>query len=231
MSLMKRRQLNHGTVLGVMSAALPAAPANTAPGLLAGKQLAAFLTASLTEDLKTLKDVSSKERKAEIKRETLLPKYRDYVTRLRGDKMQHEAVGWYLVWLMDSGLMEEGQELARHCVTTGQLLPENFKAEPGYFFADTLLAWAEGEFNAGRSFEPYVTALLDDAAAAPAGWNLPDVILARVHRLRGLAAEKADDFEVAHSELTRALELGGKVKTALDAVAKKLEKPAGTPSQ
>lgn len=229
MSLMRRNQQNHGTVLGVMPPSQsPVAP--TAFGLLAGQQLASFLNASLQEDVKTLKDISSKERKAAIKRDTIIPKYRDYVARLRGEGVKHDAVGWFLVWLMDSGMVEEGQELARYCVNTGQRLPENFKAEAGYFFADTLLTWAEGECTADRSFEPYVTILVEDVAIDPEAWNVPDAILARAHRLRGLSAEKADKLEVAHAELTRAQELGAKVKTALDTVAKKLEKAVPPPS-
>ena len=248
MSIMKRHQQNHGQVLGQMPAAPAAAIASG--GLLSGQKLMAFLTASLAEDVKQLKDVHSHERKADIKRGTLIPKYRPYVARLRESDARHDLVGWYLVWLMDSGMVEDAWELARHCVATGQKLPENFKAEPGYFYADTLLAWAEAEFTAGRAFEPYVSALLEDMAdaddaggALPLGgmggsaggdspplgkiaWNLPDAILARIHRLRGLAAEKAEDLDTARAELARALELGGKVKTALEAVQKKLEKAA-----
>lgn len=250
MSLMQRRKMAHeglcpsaaggewsGSNAGRVLAAMPSAPQGAAApqgvpgGLMAGQKLEAFLAAALTEDLKTLKDVSSRERKAEIKRERLIPKYRDYVRRLVDADAQHECIGYMLVWLLDAGLLEEGLELARWCVAAGHPLPGGFKASAGYFAADAVTTWAENEFAAGRSFEPYLTNLRDAIAAANAvmgkvAWNIPDALLARMHRLFGLAAEQAGNLETAREELTRALEMGAKVKTALDAVTKKLEKTA-----
>lgn len=234
MSLMKRHQMNAGRVVAVMPA--PAHQGTEAPqgitgGLMAEQKLEAFLAAALTEDLKALKDVSSRERKAELKRDQLIPKYRDYVRRLMDADARHNCIGYMLVWLLDAGMVEEGLELARWCVATGHPLPEGFKASPGYFAADTITTWAEGEFTAGRSFEPYLTALLESINAAPDAWNIPDALLARMHRLFGLAAEKEGDLETAKDELTRALEMGAKVNTVLNTVTKKLEKTAAEAAQ
>lgn len=229
MSLMKRHQMNAGSLVATM----PAAPASTLPeapggtgGLMAGQKLAAFLSAALGEDLKALKDVASRERKAEVKRGQLIPKYRDYVRRLTEAETRHECIGYLLVWLLDAGMVEEGLELARWCVAHGHPLPEGFKATPAYFTADTLITWAEAEFTANRTFEPYLSDLRETLEAAPDAWNVPDALLARMHRLFGLAAEKDGQPELARDELTRALELGAKVKTALEGVLKKLDKPA-----
>ena len=69
---------NTGTVVGQLPEAAPPAPPTGLPsGLMAGQQLAAFCTASLTEDLRALKEVSSHASRDITKRDVLIPKYAD----------------------------------------------------------------------------------------------------------------------------------------------------------
>lgn len=95
------------------------------------------------------------------------------------------------------------------------------------FVAMQTLAWAEAEYNAGRGYEPYLGAVLA-AMEAEGGeaeaWDVPDRIKAGFYRLVGLQAEKNGDLASAASNLERAMALGGKVKTALDAVRKRQER-------
>ena len=216
---------NTGTVVGQLPEAAPPAPPTGLPsGLMAGQQLAAFCTASLTEDLRALKEVSSHASRDITKRDVLIPKYADYVRRLREAGHTHELIGYYLVWLMDSGMIEEGLELALWCVGNGQTLPEGFSSKLPYFVADTLLTWAEAETAAGRTVQPYLDQWSTAVTAAPNAWNLPDVITGRWRKVLAQQAELAGDFAAARLHYEAALALGAKCKTALADVTRKLEK-------
>ena len=59
----------------------PSVIASGKAGLLAANQTAALVSASLAEDLEALHSIASFERKAVFKRDTLLPKYAEYINR------------------------------------------------------------------------------------------------------------------------------------------------------
>jgi len=191
-------------------------------GLMGGNKLAAMLAASLEEDLKALHEVASLERKAALKRDVLLPKYHDYVERLMDEGKSHELIGYYVVWAFDAGAIEEALRVAFWCLEHGQELPERFKSPLALFVATQALAWAEAEYDAGRGYEPYLGAVL--SAMEAEAWDVPDRIKAGFYRLVGLRAEKDGDLASAAANLERSMALGGKVKTALDAVRKRLER-------
>ena len=228
-SIMAQFQRAHAQNAGIVVGQLPQAASLTPPtglpsGLMAGQQLAALCTASLTEDLRALKEVSSHASRDITKRDVLIPKYADYVRRLREAGYTHELIGYYLVWLMDSGMIEEGLELALWCVTNRQPLPEGFSSKLPYFVSDTLLTWAEAETAAGRTVQPYLDQWSTAVAAAPDVWNLPDVITGRFRKVLAQQAELAGDLATAKPHYAAALALGAKCKTALADVTRKLEK-------
>lgn len=115
-SLMLRFQRSHaqnaGSVVGQLPGAIaPAAPLTGLPaGHMAGQQLAALCTASLTEDLRALKDVSSHASRDITKRDVLIPKYADYVHRLREAGHSGRAI------------------VARAQLTPGYLVTKSFQA-------------------------------------------------------------------------------------------------------
>lgn len=242
MGLMKKHQQRHqeAKVLGAMPGAAAApqnsgagmagAPGNSGPafpkGRIADQQLATFCDAALQTDLQALKDVPSHERRAEIKRNTLVPKYRLYVERLLVMGGPHELLGWFLVWLFDALLIEEAVAFGLKCVEKGQKLPEAFSASTPFFIAEKLLEWAEGEYRANRAFEPYLSQVLAQMLESPQAWPVPDKLVAGFYRLLGLKAEQDGNLVVAQAHLNRAYELGAAVKTALDGVQKRLAKTA-----
>ncbi|GAB1254783.1 phage terminase small subunit [Desulfovibrio falkowii] len=230
-SLMVKFQRSHaqnaGTVVGHLPEAITAVGLTGLPsGLMAGQQLAALCTASLTEDLRALKDVSSHASRDITKRDVLIPKYADYVHRLREAGHTHDLIGYYLVWLMDAGMIEKGLELALWCVAKGQPLPEGFRATAAYFFADKLLTWAEAEMLAERTVQPFLDQWIAAVDDVPDAWNLPDAINARCRKLLAQEAEAAGDLEAAQYHYKVAFALGAKCKTALGDVTRKLEKAA-----
>ena len=217
----QERMRNQGKIIAELPAARRKSAGPQGSGVLAGKQLDEFLSASLAEDLAALKSISSVERKIAHKRDTLLPKYAEYVERLKEAGVLHELLGYYLVWLFDAKNIGEAVQFADWCLEHGVKLPERFQSDIRFFIASQVVEWAEREFNAGRAIEPYWGWIHTHAEQNPELWNLPDDIAGRLCRVKGLDAEKAEDLPLAIFYLESANKLGAKVKTALDRVRKK----------
>ena len=225
MSLMLKHQ-RRAKETGVVASVPPAGgPVGAVPGGRVGtQQLGALIDAALTEDIKSLKGVRSIERKIELKREQLIPKYREYVARLRSDGVAHPLLTQYLVWRFDVGELEAALDLGFHCLDHGVSLPERFRRDVPTYMADAVLEWAEAQFEAGRSPEPYFTHLFEYVRGdAVEPWDLPDALRAKYFRLHGLLKEQTGDLRSAEASLVRAMTLGAKVKTALAKVRKKAE--------
>lgn len=221
-SLMRRYQnkvRNEGRVVAEMPKAKPSGT----KGKTATNQLEALVTASLIEDLAILSAESSVARKAEIKRTNLIPKYADYVARLKEAGSTHDLLGYYLVWLFDAGMIPEALEHAAWCMEMGLNLPEKFKSAVPFFTATQVGTWAERERQAGRAVDPYFSGIFGQILNDPEGWNVPDDLLATFYRIRGLIAMDGGDLIQAESDLVEALALGAQVKTKLEAVRKKMK--------
>ena len=162
MSLMLARQrsvkVGNGEGETVVS---PSVIASGKAGLLAANQTAALVSASLAEDLEALHSIASFERKAVFKRDTLLPKYAEYVNRFRDSEQTHDLLGYALVWLFDCGFIERALDLAGWCMEHGQRLPDRFKSSVPLLVALRTLEWAKAEHDAGRSPEPFFGQVFD----------------------------------------------------------------------
>ncbi|MEZ6853138.1 phage terminase small subunit [Halodesulfovibrio aestuarii] len=194
----------------------------TAPtGLVGTQQLLALLDKALEQDLKSLKGINSRERKAEVKRQ-LVEKYTTYVERLKAVSATHDLLGWYLVWLFDIGEMDTAVEYGLWCVREGVALPERFNRDVKTFVADAILEWTDVQFEAGHSVQPYFAAVLNNAdGMCCQPWDLPDEVTAKFYRQQGLVLARAEKFTAAVDVLEEALSLGAKVKTALADARKK----------
>ncbi|WP_034603577.1 phage terminase small subunit, partial [Halodesulfovibrio aestuarii] len=194
----------------------------TAPtGLVGTQQLLALLVKALEQDLKSLKGINSRERKAEVKRQ-LVEKYTTYVERLKAVSATHDLLGWYLVWLFDIGELDTAVEYGLWCVREGVVLPERFNRDVKTFVADAILEWTDAQFEAGHSVQPYFAAVLNNAdGMCCQPWDLPDEVTAKFYRQQGLVLARAEKFTAAVDVLEEALSLGAKVKTALADARKK----------
>lgn len=190
-------------------------------GLIGNQQLGALLDKALEQDLKSLKGINSRERKAEVKRQ-LVDKYAVYVERLKAVSATHDLLGWYLVWLFDIGEMDNAVEYGLWCVREGVALPERFNRDVKTFVADAILEWADAQFDAGHSVQPYFAAVFNHAdGMCCQPWDLPDEVTAKFYRQQGLVLARAEKFTAAVNVLEEALSLGAKVKTALADARKK----------
>lgn len=226
MSLMLKHQLKHPKTSPVPDRPATGVIGSGAAGMIGRQQLSTLLDNALEEDLRGLKAIKSVERKIEVKRDLLVPKYRDYVARLRSDGRRHDLLGYYLVWLFDAGQIEAALDLGFYLIDAGVALPERFNRDVSTFMADAVLEWSDAAFDADRSPEPYFSALFAhvDGSEKAEPWDLPDALRAKYYRLRGLLDERTGDTAAALANLQRAMDLGAKVKTKLNELKRLQEK-------
>jgi len=185
---------------------------------------------ALAQDMERISAIDSRELRQQLKRDELLPKYLDYVQRYRdsGLNFPNPVVMQVLVWLFDTAQFDAGLELAGFAMTQGQEMPERFKRNVQTFVADEVIDWAEAEYKAGRSPEPYVSNLL---AQVDGEWQLFERIPARFHKLLGVLAMDRKDWATAITHFERANtlypEIG--VNTRLDGARKALRKELADP--
>nr|WP_302475290.1 phage terminase small subunit [Pseudomonas koreensis] len=207
----KRRILAQGTAAVIAAAAAPLAysPAEALSSPANAKKHLLLMEASLGEDLKRLSDLKNLASKQTLKRTELLPKYQDFIQRYMdsGLVMQNPVLVQVMVWLFDTEQFEDGLELADFAIEQGQEMPERFKRNVQTFVADAVIEWAFREYNAQRSPEPYLSDLLPRVDGE---WDLPEQIPSKYHKLIGMRAMEAEQWETALKHLERSTELHAK---------------------
>lgn len=158
---------------------------------------------SLAVDLERISAINSREARQQLKRDELLPKYQEYVQRYRdsGMSFQNSVLVYVLIWLFDIADFEKGLELADFAMSQSQKLPERFNRDIPTFVADEVIEWAEAEYKAGRSPEPYVSNLLPRVDGE---WSLFERIPARYHKQLGILAMDRKDWAEAVTRFERA---------------------------
>lgn len=207
----KRRILAQGTAAVIAAAAAPLAysPAEALSSPANAKKHLLLMQASLDEDLKRLSDLKNLASKQTLKRTELLPKYQGFIQRYMdsGLVMQNPVLVQVMVWLFDTEQFEDGLELADFAIEQGQEMPERFKRNVQTFVADAVIEWAFREYNAQRSPEPYLSDLLPRVDGE---WDLPEQIPSKYHKLIGMRAMEAEQWETALKHLERSTELHAK---------------------
>lgn len=227
----KRRTLSLGsTAVAALAATaglayIPAdalsSPANARKHLL-------LQEAALDQDLARLSDLKNLASKQSLKREELLPKYQEYVQRYceSGLNFPNRVAVQVMVWLFDTGQFEDALELADFLMEQGQEMPERFKRRDiQTFVADAVCEWAYAEYNAKRSPEPYLSDLLPRVDGE---WNLTEQIPSKYHKLIGMRAMEAEQWETALKHLERSTQLYAQAgnDTRIKKVRKALAKQA-----
>ena len=229
----KRRTLALGTAAAVAAAGAPVAyshadalssPANARKHLM-------LQEAALDQDLQRLSDLKNLASKQALKRDELLPKYQDYVQRYceSGLNFQNRILVQVMVWLFDTAEFEDGLELADFAIEQGQVMPERFKRDIPTFVADAVIDWAFDEYTARRSPEPYLSNMLP---LVDGKWELTEQIPSKYHKLIGIRAMEAEEWQTALKHLERSTELYPKagndtrIVKCRKALAKQSAKPA-----
>ncbi|AMO55980.1 hypothetical protein GZ77_07225 [Endozoicomonas montiporae] len=200
----------------------PAAQPATS-NLMQATQRSQLLDASLQEDLKRLKEIQSKERKVQVKRDHLLPKYEEFVNQLVKDEKKHLIIAWYMVWLFDCDEIDSALSLVEYCELHSVPMPERIKRKASTFAADEVFAWAEKAFENEQSPNPYFNRLFTRIHSNEL--DVPDELRAKYYKLAGLIEfEREGDIRLAVDHLEKAFELGALVKTVLGKARKQLDK-------
>ena len=221
----KRRVLAQGPAVAAgakvevySSATALSSPAN-------GQKHLKLMEDALAVDLARISEINSHELRRQLKRDELLPKYQEYVQRYRdsGLSFPNSVLMHVLVWLFDTAQFERGLDLADFAMSQDQVMPERFSRDISTFVADEVIDWAEAEYKAKRSPEPYVSDLLPFVDGE---WDLFEGITARYHKVIGLQALDSQDWDKAITHFERAVELYPEigVGTRLNSARKALEK-------
>ncbi|WP_434707786.1 terminase [Pseudomonas sp. R1-1] len=208
----KRRTLALGSAAVIATAAAPLAysPAEALSSPANAKKHLLLMEASLDQDLQRLSDIKGLAGRQALKREELLPKYQDFIQRYMdsGLVMPNRVLVQVMVWLFDTEQFEDGLALADFAIEQGQEMPERFKRrDVQTFVADAVIDWAYAEYNAQRSPEPYLSNLLPRVDGE---WELTEQIPSKYHKLIGMRAMEAEQWETALQHLERSTELYAK---------------------
>lgn len=208
----KRRTLAQGTAAVIAADAAPLAysPAEALSSPANAKKHLLLMEASLDQDLQRLSDIKGLAGRQALKREELLPKYQDFIQRYMdsGLVMPNRVLVQVMVWLFDTEQFEDGLALADFAIGQGQEMPERFKRrDVQTFVADAVIDWAYAEYNAQRSPEPYLSDLLPRVDGE---WELTEQIPSKYHKLIGMRAMEAEQWETALQHLERSTELYAK---------------------
>lgn len=222
----KRRTLAQGSAAAAASAApLAYSPAAALTSPANAQKHYKLMEDALLVDLERLSGFNSLEQRQVVKRDELLPKYLEYVDRYResGLNFPNQVLMYVLVWLFDTTQFEQALELADFAMSQGQALPERFNRDIPTFVADEVIEWAEAEYKASRSPEPYVSNLL---SRVDGEWKLFERIPARYHKQLGMLAMDRKDWSsaIVHFERAESLYESIGVGTRLAGARKALAK-------
>lgn len=130
--------------------------------------------------------------RAEIKRDRLLPKWLPQVRRYldAGQVYPYPPLVGCAIWLFDVGDFDAGIDYALKAIEQQQPMPDNFSSSMGAFVADTVREWAEREYAAGRSVEPYFSRVFQLVTES---WQLHEEITAKYFKLAAQLALRGDD--------------------------------------
>ena len=225
----KRRTIALGgaaVVAAAVSAALPYSPAEALSSPANARKHLLLQEAALDQDLERISAINGLAGRQALKREELLPKYQEYVQRYceSGLNFPNRVAVQVMVWLFDTAQFEDALELADFLMEQGQQMPERFKRRDiQTFVADAVCEWAYAEYSASRSPEPYLSDLLPRVDGE---WQLTEQIPSKYHKLIGMRAMEAEQWETALKHLERSTELYAQAgnNTRIKQVRRALEK-------
>lgn len=229
----KRRILALGSAAVATAAGAPAAysPADALSSPANARKHLMLQEAALDQDLERLSAINGMAGRQLLKRDELLPKYQDYVQRYceSGLNFQNRILVQVMVWLFDTAEFEDGLELADFAIEQGQVMPERFKRDIPTFVSDAVIDWAFDEYNARRSPEPYLSNMLP---LVDGKWELTEQIPSKYHKLIGIRAMEAEEWQTALKHLERSTELYPKAgnETRIKRCRKALEKQTAKPA-
>lgn len=178
----------------------------------------------LARHKKDLKDIQSREKKAEFKK-SILPDYLPWIEGAlnTGNGKQDNVLMTWQVWAIDCGQFNLALSIADYALHQQLALPEPFTRTLGTMLAEEFADYAKAAQLAGKDFE---VSYLERVAELVKDEDMPDESRARLYRELGLLKMESDP-ETALATLERALELNKNigVKGEVKKLRKQLNKP------
>lgn len=186
----------------------------------------------LRMDQSALRRVQSDQAKAAMKRQ-LLPHYEGWIEgTLDGDSgRQDEVIVTLMVWAIDAGDYVLAARIGRYVVTHGLLMPDRFNRTAATVLVDEICdpILVQVKADDATDVTPYL-AVLDEVAEFTAGSDMPDVVRAKLCKVRAFALrngttdEQTTALELLRQALT--LDAGAGVKKEIDRLARVVKKAA-----
>lgn len=186
----------------------------------------------LRMDQSALKRVQSDQAKAAMKRQ-LLPHYEGWIEgTLDGDSgRQDEVIVTLMVWAIDAGDYALAARIGRYVVTHGLLMPDRFNRTAATVLVDEICdpILVQVKADDATDVTPYL-AVLDDVADFTSDSDMPDVVRAKLCKVRafalrnGTTEEQGTALELLRQALT--LDAGAGVKKEIDRLARVVKKAA-----
>lgn len=183
-------------------------------------------------DQSALRRVQSDQAKAAMKRQ-LLPHYEGWIEgTLDGDSgRQDEVIVTLMVWAIDAGDYVLAARIGRYVVTHGLLMPDRFNRTAATVLVDEICdpILVQVKADDATDVTPYL-AVLDDVADFTSGSDMPDVVRAKLCKVRAFALrngttdEQTTALELLRQALT--LDAGAGVKKEIDRLARVVKKAA-----
>lgn len=186
----------------------------------------------LRMDQSALKRVQSDQAKAAMKRQ-LLPHYEGWIEgTLDGDSgRQDEVIVTLMVWAIDAGDYVLAARIGRYVVTHGLLMPDRFNRTAATVLVDEICdpILVQVKADDATDVTPYM-AVLDEVADFTSGSDMPDVVRAKLCKVRAFALrngttdEQTTALELLRQALT--LDAGAGVKKEIDRLTRVVKKAA-----
>ncbi|MEI7250046.1 terminase endonuclease subunit [Pectobacterium versatile] len=179
----------------------------------------------LAADKRTLKQVRSIERKAEMK-SGLLPTYAPWVAGVlaNGRGAQDAVLMTVMVWKLDAGDVPGALEIARYALQHKLVMPEGYTRPTPYLLAEEVADAATRAHTAGHAVN---IELLIDTLMLTDAEDMPDQVRAKLHKIIGLILRSGKP-EQALFHLKRAFQLDSRsgVKKDIERLETALRKAA-----
>jgi len=183
---------------------------------------------SLEQDLSALHDLVDVSKKIELKKTALIPKWTPIVDEYIRSGAHHkfEPLVFLAVWMLDAEKLPEALAYADYAIAQQQPMPDRFKRDLSTFMAAGIHDWAQRQYKAGHSAEPYFSQIIDRIENKQ--WIVTDsIVLGFIYKLAAMFAEEANDLEKAEQFYLKCVDAnpeGHGVKTKFSSLLKKLGK-------
>ena len=142
-----------------------------------------LLLNELDNDLKRLKTLTRIDDKNALKRDELIPKYRESVEEYleSDDLFKNSLFSYMVIWMFDTQELETA--IAWCDIAIENNFESPFKSDFSHICADQVLAWSETMSAEGHSIEPYFSEVFEKVKTE---WRINEKLTAKYYKFAGL---------------------------------------------